>query len=151
MCHLLLVLFFSASRVIWFSYCRLKAHFEVNPKDLGNENYRFQCLYIFFCFPGILLNLNIWEWICIWADLLKHDKDLSKKPPAPHLRDVPDYLLDAKTQEACKMVKLARAAMRNKNSSRRQGPRKFRKSDPLKSFSAEVHGYLFVLQSLIDS
>lgn len=84
---------------------KLKAHFEVNPKDL---------------------------------DLLKHDKDLSKKPPAPHLRDVPDYLLDAKTQEACKMVKLARAAMRNKNSSRRQGPRKFRKSDPLKSFSAEA-------------
>ncbi|XP_024036675.1 DEAD-box ATP-dependent RNA helicase 16 isoform X2 [Citrus clementina] len=84
---------------------KLKAHFEVNPKDL---------------------------------DLLKHDKDLSKKPPASHLRDVPDYLLDAKTQEACKMVKLARAAMGNKNSSRRQGPRrKFRKSDPLKSFSAE--------------
>lgn len=85
---------------------KLKAHFEVNPKDL---------------------------------DLLKHDKDLSKKPPARHLRDVPDYLLDAKTQEACKMVKLARAAMGNKNSSRRQGPRRrFRKSDPLKSFSAEA-------------
>lgn len=83
---------------------------------------------------------------------MKHDKDLSKKPPASHLRDVPDYLLDAKTQEACKMVKLARAAMGNKNSSCRQGPRrKFRKSDPLKSFSAEVRGYLFVLQSLTDS
>ncbi|KAH9712403.1 DEAD-box ATP-dependent RNA helicase 16 [Citrus sinensis] len=92
---------------------KLKAHFEVNPKDL---------------------------------DLLKHDKDLSKKPPASHLRDVPDYLLDAKTQEACKMVKLARAAMGNKNSSRRQGPRrKFRKSDPLKSFSAEI---LYVTQPM---
>lgn len=84
---------------------KLKAHFEVNPRDL---------------------------------DLLKHDKVLSKKPPAPHLSDVPDYLLDATTKEASKMVKLARAAMGN-NSGRRQGPkRNFRKSkDPLKSFSAE--------------
>ncbi|KAJ4706811.1 putative Dead box ATP-dependent RNA helicase [Melia azedarach] len=70
---------------------KLKAHFEVNPRDL---------------------------------DLLKHDKDLSKKPAAPHLHDVPEYLLDPTTKEACKMVKLARAAMGNKNSSRRQGPRK---------------------------
>ncbi|KAJ4714676.1 DEAD-box ATP-dependent RNA helicase [Melia azedarach] len=85
---------------------KLKAHFEVNPRDL---------------------------------DLLKHDKDLSKRPADPHLRDVPDYLLDPTTKEACKMVKLARAAMGNKNSSRRQGARKkFRKSDPLKSFSAEA-------------
>lgn len=85
---------------------KLKAHFEVNPRDL---------------------------------DLLKHDKVLSKKPPAPHLSDVPDYLLDATTKEASKMVKLARAAMGNNNSGRRQGPkRNFRKSkDPLKSFSAE--------------
>jgi ATP-dependent RNA helicase DDX56/DBP9 len=53
---------------------------------------------------------------------------------------VPDYLLDATTKEASKMVKLARAAMGNNNSGRRQGPkRNFRKSkDPLKSFSAEV-------------
>lgn len=85
---------------------KLKAHFEVNPRDL---------------------------------DLLKHDKVLSKKPPAPHLSDVPDYLLDATTKEASKMVKLARAAMGNNNSGRRQGPkRNLRKSkDPLKSFSAE--------------
>ncbi|KAJ6678659.1 ATP-DEPENDENT RNA HELICASE DDX56-RELATED [Salix viminalis] len=85
---------------------KLKAHFEVNPRDL---------------------------------DLLKHDKVLSKKPPAPHLSDVPDYLLDATTKEASKMVRLARAAMGNNNSARRQGPkRNFRKSkDPLKSFSAE--------------
>ncbi|KAK9285297.1 hypothetical protein L1049_024488 [Liquidambar formosana] len=86
---------------------KLKAHFEVNPRDL---------------------------------DLLKHDKVLSKKPPPPHLRDVPDYLLDPTTKEASKIVKLARAAMGNTNSARRQGSRrKFRKSrDPLKSFSAEA-------------
>ncbi|KAK4584930.1 hypothetical protein RGQ29_022556 [Quercus rubra] len=86
---------------------KLKAHFEVNPRDL---------------------------------DLLKHDKALSKKPPAPHLRDVPDYLLDPKTQEASKLVKLSRAAMGNNKSMRREGSRKkFRKSkDPLKTFSAEA-------------
>ncbi|KAE8010404.1 hypothetical protein FH972_006775 [Carpinus fangiana] len=85
---------------------KLKAHFEVNPRDL---------------------------------DLLKHDKVLSKKPPAPHLRDVPDYLLDPTTQEASKFVKLARAAMGNTNSARRGGSkRKFKKNkDPLKTFSAE--------------
>ncbi|XP_075656362.1 DEAD-box ATP-dependent RNA helicase 16 isoform X2 [Castanea sativa] len=86
---------------------KLKAHFEVNPRDL---------------------------------DLLKHDKALSKKPPAPHLRDVPDYLLDPKTQEASKLVKLSRAAMGNNKSMRREGSKKkFRKSkDPLKTFSAEA-------------
>ncbi|XP_059437688.1 DEAD-box ATP-dependent RNA helicase 16 isoform X1 [Corylus avellana] len=85
---------------------KLKAHFEVNPRDL---------------------------------DLLKHDKVLSKKPPAPHLRDVPDYLLDPTTQEASKFVKLARAAMGNTNPARRGGSkRKFKKNkDPLKTFSAE--------------
>ncbi|KAH1082503.1 hypothetical protein J1N35_022264 [Gossypium stocksii] len=73
-------------------------------------------------------------------DLLKHDKVLSKEPPAPHLRDVPDYLLDQKTRDASKMVKLTRAAMGDNKSSRRQGAKKrFRKSrDPLKSFSAEA-------------
>ncbi|KAL5753186.1 hypothetical protein ACOSQ2_023693 [Xanthoceras sorbifolium] len=86
---------------------KLKAHFEVNPRDL---------------------------------DLLKHDKVLSKKPPAPHLRDVPDYLLDPTTQEACKMVKLARAAMGNNNSARRHVSKKKsrRDGDPLKTFSAEA-------------
>ncbi|XWS33453.1 hypothetical protein CRYUN_Cryun22dG0084100 [Craigia yunnanensis] len=86
---------------------KLKAHFEVNPRDL---------------------------------DLLKHDKVLSKDPPAPHLRDVPDYLLDQKTRDASKMVKLARAALGENKSARRQGSkRKFRKSrDPLKTFSAEA-------------
>lgn len=73
-------------------------------------------------------------------DLLKHDKVLSKEPPAPHLRDVPDYLLDQKTRDASKMVKLTRAAMGDNKFSRRQGAKKrFRKSrDPLKSFSAEA-------------
>ncbi|KAF5463224.1 hypothetical protein F2P56_019154 [Juglans regia] len=86
---------------------KLKAHFEVNPRDL---------------------------------DLLKHDKVLSKKPPAPHLRDVPDYLLDPKTQEARKFVKLARAAMGNTKSARHGGSKKkFKRSgDPLKTFSAEA-------------
>ncbi|GMY21835.1 DEAD-box ATP-dependent RNA helicase 16 [Fagus crenata] len=85
----------------------LKAHFEVNPRDL---------------------------------DLLKHDKALSKKPPASHLLDVPDYLLDPKTQEASKLVKLSRDAMGNSKSMRREGSkRKFRKTrDPLKTFSAEA-------------
>lgn len=76
-----------------------------------------------------------------WTDLLKHDKLLSKKAPAPHLRDVPEYLLDPTTQEASKIVKLARAAMGNTNSTRRKGfnKGKFKKSrDPLKTFSAEV-------------
>ncbi|XP_056175876.1 DEAD-box ATP-dependent RNA helicase 16 [Syzygium oleosum] len=73
-------------------------------------------------------------------DLLKHDKVLSKKPPAPHLRDVPDYLLDPTTQEASKMVKLARAAMGRSDSANKQGTkRKSRKSrDPLKTFTVEA-------------
>ncbi|KAA8546609.1 hypothetical protein F0562_002652 [Nyssa sinensis] len=73
-------------------------------------------------------------------DLLKHDKALSKKAPAPHLRDVPEYLLDPTTQEASKIVKLARAAMGNTNSARRKGLKgKLRKNrDPLKTFSAEA-------------
>lgn len=76
----------------------------------------------------------------IWIDLLKHDKSLSKKAPASHLRDVPDYLLDPTTQEASKIVKLARAAMGNENAPRRKGLKgKFKRSrDPLKTFSAEV-------------
>ncbi|CAN6562800.1 unnamed protein product [Malus baccata var. baccata] len=71
--------------------------------------------------------------------LLKHDKVLSKKPPAPHLRDVPDYLLDATTKEASKTVKLARAAMGNPNPARRNGYKKKTKKnkDPLKTFTTE--------------
>ncbi|XP_015067075.1 DEAD-box ATP-dependent RNA helicase 16 [Solanum pennellii] len=73
-------------------------------------------------------------------DLLKHDKMLSKKAPAAHLRDVPDYLLDPTTQEASKIVKLARAAMGNTNPSRGKGSKgRFKRSrDPLKTFSAEA-------------
>ncbi|CAN0917733.1 DEAD-box ATP-dependent RNA helicase 16 [Linum grandiflorum] len=74
-------------------------------------------------------------------DLLKHDKALSQKPPAPHLRNVPDYLIDATTKEASMMVQLARAAIGKSNPSRRQASkRKLRKGgggDPLKTFSAE--------------
>lgn len=78
---------------------------------------------------------------------MKHDKVLSKKPPAPHLRDVPDYLLDPTTQEASKFVKLARAAMGNTNPARRGGSkRKLKKNkDPLKTFSAEVFLASFTL------
>ncbi|XP_031388510.1 DEAD-box ATP-dependent RNA helicase 16 [Punica granatum] len=73
-------------------------------------------------------------------DLLKHDKVLSKEPPASHLRDVPEYLLDPKTQEASKMVKLARAAMGQDKPARKKGLNKrFGKSrDPLKTFTAET-------------
>ncbi|KAL3654681.1 DEAD-box ATP-dependent RNA helicase 16 [Castilleja foliolosa] len=73
-------------------------------------------------------------------DLLKHDKVLSKKEPATHLRDVPEYLLDPTTQEASKIIKLARAAMgNNTNSNRRKGlkGRSKRSKDPLKTFSTE--------------
>ncbi|EEF31791.1 dead box ATP-dependent RNA helicase, putative [Ricinus communis] len=73
-------------------------------------------------------------------DLLKHDKVLSKNPPAPHLRDVPDYLMDATTKEASKMVKLARAAMGKNNPSRRQGSKKkfIKSKDPLKALSFQA-------------
>ena len=79
---------------------------------------------------------------------MKHDKVLSKDPPAPHLRDVPDYLLDQKTRDASKMVKLARAALGDNKSARCQGSkRKFRKSrDPLKTFSAEVYEHQFICE-----
>ncbi|TKY52239.1 DEAD-box ATP-dependent RNA helicase 16 [Spatholobus suberectus] len=71
-------------------------------------------------------------------DLLKHDKVLSKNAPPPHLRDVPDYLLDKPTKEAREMVKLARDAMGN-NNRRRGSKRKSRKDgDPLKAISAMV-------------
>ncbi|GMH06337.1 hypothetical protein Nepgr_008177 [Nepenthes gracilis] len=72
-------------------------------------------------------------------DLLKHDKVLSKKTPPAHLRNIPEYLLDPTTQEAGKIVKLARAAMGNAKSVRRPGSKKkFRGSgNPLKTFSAE--------------
>lgn len=78
--------------------------------------------------------------LVLCTDLLKHDKSLSKKAPATHLRDVPEYLLDPVTQEASKIVKLSNAAMgRNTNFSRRKGSKgKSRNRDPLKSFSAEV-------------
>ncbi|XP_010447021.1 PREDICTED: DEAD-box ATP-dependent RNA helicase 16-like isoform X2 [Camelina sativa] len=75
-------------------------------------------------------------------DLLRHDKPLSKTAPAPHLKDIPEYLVDLKTQEASKAVKLAGAAMGN---SRRSGggagrnnknkKRSRKGGDPLKTFN----------------
>ncbi|XP_076906075.1 DEAD-box ATP-dependent RNA helicase 16-like [Bidens hawaiensis] len=73
-------------------------------------------------------------------DLLKHDKLLSKKAPAPHLRDVPEYLVDPKTQQASEFVKLTRAVMgRSNNNSNRGQKARFKKAgDPLKTFSADA-------------
>ncbi|KAM0062852.1 putative RNA helicase [Helianthus debilis subsp. tardiflorus] len=75
-------------------------------------------------------------------DLLKHDKLLSKKAPAPHLRDVPEYLLDPTTQQASKFVKLTRAAMgrNNNNNGRGRKARPKKAGDPLKTFSADAKG-----------
>ncbi|KAK4760926.1 hypothetical protein SAY87_005819 [Trapa incisa] len=72
-------------------------------------------------------------------DLLKHDKILTNKPIAPHLRDVPEYLIDAKTREASKAIKLARAAMGQDTPARKKGLRKKsgKSRDPLKTFTAE--------------
>ncbi|XP_026393326.1 DEAD-box ATP-dependent RNA helicase 16-like [Papaver somniferum] len=72
-------------------------------------------------------------------DLLKHDKELSRKPAPAHLRAVPEYLQDPTTQEASKIVKMARAAMGKTPSKRRPASKgKSRKSkDPLKAHSAE--------------
>lgn len=125
---------------------RLKAHFEVNPRDLGNEILYLDIYIIYFSNSCPTVWGSKFQLIC-WADLLKHDKVLSKNPPAPHLRDVPDYLLDPKTQEARKFVKLARAAMGNTKSARHGGSKKkFKKSgDPLKTFSTEVLLNFFTL------
>jgi ATP-dependent RNA helicase DDX56/DBP9 len=69
---------------------------------------------------------------------LKHDKVLSKNAPPPHLRDVPDYLIDKTTKEARDMVKLTRDAMGN-NNRRRGSKRKSRKGgDPLMAISTGV-------------
>lgn len=74
------------------------------------------------------------------TDLLKHDKVLSKKEPPAHLREVPEYLLDPTTQEARKIVKIARAAMGHRNPGPHPGSKRKsrRKRDPLKTLSAEV-------------
>ncbi|XP_077223169.1 DEAD-box ATP-dependent RNA helicase 16-like isoform X2 [Tasmannia lanceolata] len=73
-------------------------------------------------------------------NLLKHDIVLSRKPPPSHLRVVPDYLLDPTTQEASKIVKLARAAVGKTEPRRLMGPNRRigRGRDPLKTFSAET-------------
>ncbi|KAL4582095.1 hypothetical protein LXL04_006635 [Taraxacum kok-saghyz] len=75
-------------------------------------------------------------------DLLKHDKLLSKKAPAPHLRDVPEYLVDPTTQQASKFVKLTRVAMGRNNNNGNRGikGRSKKAGDPLKTFSSEGKG-----------
>jgi ATP-dependent RNA helicase DDX56/DBP9 len=78
--------------------------------------------------------------------LLKHDKLLSNKEIPAHLRDVPEYLIDPTTKEASNVVKLSRAAM-DIDKPRRRKRMGFkggsgRSSDPLKTFSAEVHPFI---------
>ncbi|KAI3958856.1 hypothetical protein MKX01_023532 [Papaver californicum] len=72
-------------------------------------------------------------------DLLKHDKELSRKPPPAHLRAVPEYLQDPTTQDIRKIVKMTRDAMGKTPSNRRPASKgKSRRSkDPLKAHSAE--------------
>lgn len=119
-----------------FFLFRLKSHFETNPRDLGNVIGWF--CYSIYCRHLLLHFLNLNHWNCIWAALLKHDKVLSKNAPPPHLRDVPDYLIDKTTKEARQMVKLTRDAMGN-NNRRRGSKRKSRKgSDPLMAISTGV-------------
>lgn len=131
--------------IVWLTdliLFRLKAHFEVNPKDLGNEAHQLD-IFVHIEISDFVWIIHVtykfWRlacWTSVWSDLLKHDKVLSKKPTSSHLRDVPEYLLDPTTQEASKIVKLARAAMGNNNSARRKFKGKSRKDkDPLKSFS----------------
>ena len=121
-----------------FSSCRLKSHFEENPRDLGmiHEPYANSCVSKVTCLTSLCC-------LCFFSDLLKHDKLLSNKEIPAHLRDVPDYLIDPKTKEASNVVKLSRAAMgidkpqRRKRQGFKGGSGKSR--DPLRTFSAEVH------------
>ncbi|KAK2981223.1 hypothetical protein RJ640_030612 [Escallonia rubra] len=57
-------------------------------------------------------------------DLLKHDKVLSKKAPAPHLRDVPEYLLDPTTKEASNIASKRASKGRMKRRGDGDGDRK---------------------------
>lgn len=80
--------------------------------------------------------------------MLKHDKILSKKLPAPHLRDLPSYLIDRKTQEASKIVRLTEDALQQKKTNQRQqrSKKKFKRSrDPLKTFSAGVSEFMLII------
>ncbi|PHT67941.1 hypothetical protein T459_27428 [Capsicum annuum] len=81
-------------------------------------------------------------------DLLKHDKMLSKKAPAPHLCDVHDYLLDPTTQEARKIVKLARVAMDNTNPSRGKGSKK-RFKEVVKAYTEGQQKERFKIKELV--
>ncbi|RZC44444.1 hypothetical protein C5167_037397 [Papaver somniferum] len=135
---------------------KLKAHFESNPRDLGTEFYtshgsiviellNFECRSFSFylaekkCSVYCIFVLLTVGMFAKSSDLLKHDKELSRKPAPAHLRAVPEYLQDPTTQEASKIVKMARAAMGKTPSKRRPASKgKSRKSkDPLKAHSAE--------------
>ena len=87
--------------------------------------------------------------VCI-ADLLKHDKVLSKRQPLPHLKSVPEYMRDPSTEAASKALKLARAAMGQISGVKRK--RRGRTDDPLRTFSANVsyhfHSFLSSIQCI---
>ncbi|XP_074308880.1 DEAD-box ATP-dependent RNA helicase 16 isoform X3 [Silene latifolia] len=74
-------------------------------------------------------------------DILKHDKDLSKKESASYLgAEPPEYILDATTQELIRNMKLdRRAALGNEKPSQYPSrKRRFRKNkDPLKAISTK--------------
>ncbi|KAI4385275.1 hypothetical protein MLD38_003321 [Melastoma candidum] len=113
----------------------------LNSEKLKEGNPGFHRLYVLGLFTTSQLRiLRHFEANPRDLDLLKHDTVLSKKAPAPHLRNVPDYLIDQKTKEARNMVKLTQAAMGNINTNHKQGfKRKSRKSrDPLKTFKGEA-------------
>jgi ATP-dependent RNA helicase DDX56/DBP9 len=95
----------------------------------------------------VIINQPDWPndagFFFLLSDLLKHDKLLSNKAIPAHLRDVPEYLIDAKTKEASNVVKLTRAAMGLDKPQRRKGQGfkggSGKSRDPLKTFSAEVY------------
>lgn len=70
-------------------------------------------------------------------ELLKHDKVLSKIAPAPHLKTVPEYLLDPTTEAASRAVNLARAAMNLAQTSfvKRRKNKRLRVADPPTAFT----------------
>lgn len=74
-----------------------------------------------------------------FAELLKHDKVLSKKQPAVHLRTVPEYLRDPSTEAASRAMKISRAAMgQSKTNYVKRKVKRSGDDDPLKTFSAKV-------------
>lgn len=65
-------------------------------------------------------------------------------PPAPHLRDVPAYLLDPTTQEASKIVKLASALTRKiKLLSKGGSVSESHANDSIKFYSGGIVPYIY--------